>query len=321
MPANLTPQYHEAEEQFKKATSDAEKISALEEMLRTLPKHKGTEKMQADLKKRLSRLRKEGRQKSTPGASHRPFYSIDREGIGRVVLCGPPNSGKSKIVDQLTSARPEVADFPFTTRMPQPGMMPFEDVQIQLIDMPPLAPETVEAWQLAMIEQADVAVVVFDVLDPHILEQTDFLKTQFQARGIPLEPTGKPNTVVLANKMDLAGAAENRRVWQELFVDSFSALPFSALSSENLESLRTLLFKRLDVVRVYTKAPGKKPEKNPTPYVLKRGSTVLQAAALIHRDLVERFKFARVWGNSRFDGAMVERDYLLEDGDLLEIHT
>ena len=319
MPANLTPEYLESEERFKKASSHSEKIEALEAMLRTIPKHKGTEKMQADIKRRLSRLRKESQRKGPVRAS-KPFYHVDREGVGQVVLCGPPNGGKSQLLKNLTQAEPKVAEYPFTTRAPQPGMMPFEDIQIQLVDTPALAPETLEPWQLPMIQQADAVLLVFDVNALDLLDQTEFVLRVFQERGISLQSGQKPPVIVLGNKAELSEGKQNFSAWQELYRAQFQAHAFSALSEENLNQIRHLLFASLKIVRVYTHAPGKKSEKSPTPFVLKRGSTILDAARVIHKDLARSFKFARVWGQARFDGQMVERGYLLEDGDRLEIH-
>jgi len=142
MPANLTPDYLAAERDYKQAATPAERIAALERMLATVPKHKGTEKIQADLKRRLSQARKESTKK---GAAHSvPFYLVEKEGAGQVVLLGPPNAGKSQLVAALTHAHPEVADYPFTTRLPTPGMMSYQNVQIQLIDLPPLSEEFME---------------------------------------------------------------------------------------------------------------------------------------------------------------------------------
>ncbi len=320
MPANLTPQYHEAEERYKKATEPAEKVSALEEMLRVIPKHKGTEKMQADLKRRLSRLRKDAARKPA-AASQRPFYQIPREGAGRVLLAGPANSGKSQLLDSLTAASPEVADYPFTTRVPQAGMMAYEDIQIQLIDMPPLAPETLEAWQLAMLEQADVVLLMLDVNDPQLLDQTEFVLEKLGQRGIELSPEAAPRVVVLGNKVDQPSGEENFAAWQELYADRFRALPFSARRQLDREQLRSRLFELLEIVRVYTKRPGHGPEKDGAPYVLGKGSTILDAAAAVHKDMAENFKYARVWGTTLFDGQMVERTHVMEDGDVVEIHT
>ena len=318
MPANLTPAYFEAEERFKKASTSPEKITALQDMLRAIPKHKGTEKMQADLKRRLSRLRKESKRKKST-ASQKPFYHVEREGAGQVVLCGPPNGGKSQFLDLLTHAAPEVADYPYTTRRPLPGMMSYQDIMIQLVDTPPLAPDLIESWQLAMIEQTDAALLVFDVNDANLLEQTEFVLKIFEERGISFSGP-HPTLIVLGNKMDAPKGESNFAAWHDLYQPRFRAEPISALSDDCLAQLRQRLFDVLEIVRVYTKAPGKKPEENPTPYVLKRGSTIVDVATTVHKDVALSFKFARVWGKTKFEGQMVERSYIIEDGDLVELH-
>ena len=318
MPANLTPQYKEAEERFRRARTPQEKLAALEEMLRVIPKHKGTEKLQADLRKRLSKLKKSAAAKPSKSL-HRPFHQIDREGAGRVVVCGPPNSGKSALVDCLTGARPEVADYPFTTRKPLPGMMDFEDIQIQLIDTPPLAPATLEGWLLEMMAQGDVVLLVFDVNDPDLLEQTDFLLGLLSDRGIPKEEG--PKLVVLASKMDHPGADQNRQIWGELFSERLHAHPFSVRDPGMVEELRERLFRLLDVVRVYTKRPGHPVEADTAPYLLKRGATVIDAAGSVHKDFANSFRFARIWRSPDRNGQMIDRHETIQDRDLLEIHV
>src|SRR5437016_1612597 len=138
MPANLTPQYMEAEKRFKQALSTEEKVAALEEMMSTIPKHKGTEKLQAELKKKMSALRKESEQQKKSGG-RRETFNIEREGARRLALVGAPNSGKSQLLRSLTNAIPEVADYPFTTRIPIPGMLVFENVHMQVVDLPPIS--------------------------------------------------------------------------------------------------------------------------------------------------------------------------------------
>jgi len=321
VPANLTPIYYDAEDRFKQAETTDEKLAAFEEMLRVIPKHKGTEKMQADLKRRLARLRKDSQKQKSSGSQRRPFHFIEREGAGRVILCGPPNGGKSTMLGSLTRAEPEIADYPFTTRMPQPGMMSYEDIQIQLVDTPPIAPERLEAWQLAMVEQADLVALVFGLEDPGLLDQTEYVLSVFQQRGIKLQPASESKVLVFGNKMDLPGCQENFSAWKELFEDAFEPLPFSAISAHDLGNFRQLVFDALDIVRVYTRSPGSNKKKDETPYVLRRGTTVFEAAKSVHKDLAKEFKFARIWAEGKYDGQMVERDYVLQDGDLLEIHA
>ncbi len=334
MPANLTPEYLEAERKFRAATTREEKLAALEEMLATIPKHKGTEKMQADIRRRIAKLRQEaGRRPST--ARHKPFYHVEKEGAGQVVLVGPPNAGKSSLLARLTHATPEIAEYPFTTRLPMPGMMEFENVQIQLVDMPPLAPSYTEPWMLALVRQADAALLVFDLADDDVLTKIEETLLLLEQANIPLRspaPADSPlaregrrasaskNALVLGTKLDLPGARENLGLVREWLGERFRVLPVSAQTGENLEALRREVYDLLGIIRVYTKEPGKKPDLT-APFVLKRGSTVADIARAIHRDFVERLKYARIWGTGKFDGQLVHRDHVLEDGDIIELHV
>jgi hypothetical protein len=312
MPANLTADYLEAERDYKSAATQSEKIAALERMMATLPKHKGTEKMQADIRRRLSQTRKEAQKK---GAHHAaPFYQIEKEGAGQVALVGPPNSGKSQLVCALTHAVPEVADYPFTTRMPTPGMMLFEDVQIQLIDLPPLSDEFMEQWLPQAIRAAHMNVLVLDVNDAAVLDEIDFILGVIENRRLA------PPKLVVGTKLDLAGAADNFSALEDLYRGRFPMVAVSAATGEGLDRFRRAVFDALDIVRVYTKAPGKKFEFG-TPYILKRGKTVGEAAAHVHKDFADKLKFARLFKLSGDrDGLMVERSHVVEDRDILEFH-
>ncbi|RPI29292.1 MAG: TGS domain-containing protein [Acidobacteria bacterium] len=289
-------------------------------MMRTIPKHKGTEKMQADLKRRMSQLKKEAlKKKSTP--AQRPSWYVEREGAGQVIVCGPPNSGKSQLLTNLTEVPALVADYPFTTRSPQPAMMRFEDIQIQMVDTPPLAREILEPWQLAQIKQADAALLVFDVNDPQLLEQTEYVLQLFSEKKIPLDTQSRPKVIVLGNKTDTPSGRDNFQVWAELYQERFRPLPFSAVNPSDIARLRADVFGLLEIVRVYTKAPGKKVQDNPTPFVLKKGATVMDAAQAVHKDLAANLRFARLWREGSYDGLMVERTHQLQDRDLIEIHA
>jgi len=325
MPANLTPEYLEAERRFKAANTTEEKLASLEEMLATIPRHKGTEKMQAELKRRLSKLRTEQARKpvSRAGIMHR----VEKEGAGQVAMVGPPNSGKSMLVRQLTRAAPEVADYPFTTRVPLPGMMRFEDIQIQLVDLPPVHPDFPESWLYQIIRNADAAMLVVDLSDPDLLEDFETTLNQLAKAKVQLgegELPGTPgwlakNALLAANKLDAGGALENLAILKELYGARFRILPISAGTGQGLEELRRGAFDLLEVIRVYTKAPGKKLEMT-APYILRRGSRLLDLAAHVHHDFLSQLKYARVWGHGRFEGQMVNRDYLLEDKDVVELH-
>ncbi len=332
MPANLTPEYLNAEQRYRQAASPQERLEALEEMLRTVPKHKGTEKLQADIKRKIARLRQEI-QTRRGGARAQPFFHVPKEGAGQVVLVGPPNAGKSSLLRALTNAAPEVAPYPMTTRVPQPGMMQFENVQVQLVDTPPVCPEFDEGWLYSLIRAADAAVLVLDCSDDGILYLEDTLRLlpenrvflvgeDAPAREDPGLPRGAhKRTVVVANKWDLPNAPDNLSVLLELVGARLPARPLtvSALRGDGLETLRGRVFRALHRIRVYSKPPGRKPDLA-SPFVLPRGATVRDAAEVIHKELAENLKYARLWGRG-YTGQMVGREHVLEDGDVLELHA
>lgn len=325
MPANLTPDFMAADKKFKAATSPQDKLAALEEMLATIPKHKGTEKMQADIKKRIAKLRNETQQRRKGGASRgKPFYLIDKEGAGQLVLVGAPNVGKSALLAALTNAEPEVADYPFTTRVPLPGMMAFENVQIQLVDLPPITAEFAEGWLYGIIRNAGGVLLVADLADDDVLEQTEgvldlLAQANIQLAAEPREQTQK-RSIAVANKLDAHGAGDRLVLFREFVGGRFPVIAVSAGSGTGLDTLREAGFRMLRVIRVYSKPPGKKADMS-APFVLPKDSTVLDAAEAIHKEFVEKLRFARLWREPGYNGQMVGRDHVLEDGDVLEIHA
>ncbi|BAF58650.1 MAG: TGS domain-containing protein [Pelotomaculum sp.] len=326
MPANLTPQYYEAEEAYKKAVTIEEKIAALEEMLAVIPKHKGTEKMQADIKRRLSRLREEGQKKARTGRTD-PFF-VEKQGAGQVVLLGFPNTGKSSLLAAMTRARPKVADYPFTTTLPQAGMMPYQDILIQLVDTPPVAEGMIPAGLSGVLRNADALLLLVDAASDGCLEQVQFCLDFLKEKKILREELSAGRGVtpdrllVLAARADLPGSQDNIQFIRDFLGESgwgqIEVMPVSAVTGLGLEALREKVFEMLKVIRIYTKVPGKEPDMN-TPFILKQGSTVVELAEAIHRDLPRLMKAARVWGSARFEGQSVTRDYVLHDRDIVEI--
>jgi ribosome-interacting GTPase 1 len=327
MPANLPPVYHEIEARYRAAGRTEDKLAALEEMLRVIPKHKGTDKLQADLKARISKLRRQPRKKG-PGRSF--TRHVPKEGAGQVALAGPPNSGKSALVARLTRAAPEVADYPFTTREPLPGMMTFEDIAFQLVDLPPLSEQYVEHWVFDLIRGAELLWIVIDGANPlYGLELTERIlhgknigvrpAGRTATAGLPAGRTEKPGLLVVTGS-DRAESAENLAILRELLDRPWPLRPVSAVDGSGLEALRRDTFTAMEVTRVYTKQPGKPPDLD-QPFTLPRGSTVGQLARLIHKDLVQGLKFARIWGKGVFDGQTVQQAHVLADGDVVEIHA
>jgi len=326
MPANLSPEYYRAEEEFKGARSAQERLRALKGMLAAIPKHKGTEKMQADLKKRIAVTKEE-----IQSSGRKKGYSItvDHEGAGQVCMVGPPNSGKSSLVASLTETELEVADYPFTTRVPHPAMMAYEDIQIQLVDLPPVCSQHMEFWVPNIIRTCDLVVLVIDLSDENSLDALEDTLQVIEKAKIKLV-AHKPKTEYWASvaekqswlvgtKIDRPDAKSNSVVIKELYSDRFGFSAVSAETGEEIDRLRNELHDILQIVRVYTKKPGEPPEYD-QPYVVYKGDTVLDFAKIVHKDFAENLKFARVWGHSKYDGMKVNREYVLKDKDVVELH-
>lgn len=325
MPANLPPKYFEVEKKYRAARSVSEKLSHLEEMLAIMPKHKGTDKLRADLRRRMAQLRDMGTARKGPGR-RAPVYLIDTEGVGQVALIGPPNAGKSSLLAALTKAKPQIADYPYTTRLPLAGMMFYENVQVQLVDTPPLG-DYLEPWFPDLLRRADAwALVLAPPEDPldQLTSVTGILASYHLAPVSPEKPLPDGNvtpfrTLLVLNKADLLPDSEELALYLELLQEQFPTLAVSVEQRTGLTELKAALFDLLGMVRVYTRAPGKAANFK-SPFVIPQDTTVAELADRIHHDLGRTFKFARVWGKDTFDGQRVQRDYMLQEGDVVEIH-
>lgn len=329
MPANLTPQYNMAEEEYKKAKTSDEKLVLLKKMFQLLPKHKGTEKIQKDLKTKMSVLREEiEKKKATPAKTH-TIAKIPCQGAGQIVILGAPNVGKSSIITKVTKAASPVAPYPFTTREPYPGMMETEEVRIQLIDLPPITKDHLESWQANMIRNADAAILVIDLGDDDGLTATQEVLDRLADAHIKLafsdEVDADPEfdwtrCMVVGNKMDLPDADFRRELYADLVGGSTQWTCISCTTGAGLEDFKKAVFQRLQLLRVYSKQPGK-PLVKKDPFTVPDGSTIIDLAESIHQDLAKTFKHARIWGTGVIDGQTVSRDHELHDLDVVEIHA
>jgi uncharacterized protein len=326
MPANLTPQFYEAEKNFKAAKGPLEKIAALEEMLAVMPKHKGTDHLRADLRTRIAKLT-QSLDKGT--ATRRASMMIEKVGAGQVAVIGLPNTGKSQLVASLTKAAPAVAAYPFTTHNATPGMMPWENVQIQLIDTPPLTEQPPEWWLLNIVRRADALLVLVDLADDPAF-QMEVIEATLAERKVALgmapdaEPEAEESPVlykkalVLGNKRDLNRGGQGLRALHKYCGDRLPLMAVAA-TGEGLEELKAGIFRLLDIIRVYTKMPGGKPDLG-DPIILNRGDNLGDAAVSVHKDFGANLKYARIWGSGKHDGIMAKRDHVLQDGDVVELH-
>jgi ribosome-interacting GTPase 1 len=352
MPANLSPEYKRAEQAFRMAREPRERLDCLKEMLRTIPRHKGTEHLQADIKSRIRKLTEEigG---THAGLAHRhSSHAVRQEGAAQICLTGPPNSGKSTLHAILTGSKAAVGGFPGTTREPLPGMLHFEDIAFQIVDLPPISRGRMEPWMPGLLETADAVWLVVDLADPECAEQVLAVCGELAQRRITLTDrwpgysgehraeaslgtpahsgrrtedssdalTAELPTLLVANKSDLDPGADEVSVLEELAGVRFPAFAVSAKSGHGLERLAPFVFSALGIVRVYTKPPGQPPDRA-RPFIVRRGNTVSDVARLVHQDVARSLKFARLWGSGAFDGQQVGPDHAVADGDVVELHV
>jgi len=327
MPANLPPQYHEAEKIYRSAKTPEEKMEALEAMLAIMPKHKGTDHLRAELRRRIAKHQEEA-QRRPSGGKKGSSYSIRREGAGQIALVGLPNAGKSQLASTLTEAAIDVADYPFTTKVPTPGMMEFENIKMQLVDMPPLTDREAKPWLSHLLRNADVLLVMVDLgEDPlmqmdAILAELEGMKVKLvgtEAKGEFLIGVALKKALIAGNKNDMSNAVENYNRLRSSYGDKLPVVSVSALRKSGLEEMKRTIYGLLDIIRVYTKSPGAKADLN-EPVILKTGSTVEDVAGSVHKDFLRKLKYAQVWGSGKFDGQRVSRGHILEDGDIIEFH-
>jgi len=332
MPANLPPQYYELEREFKDERDPREKLRLGQELLAMMPKHKGTDKLQADLKAKISKLKKQV-EGSAPQKKHGARQidtrdHIDREGAAQIILIGPPNSGKSTIVDAVTGARPLIGDYPYTTREPLSGMMMFGFIQLQLIDTPPIAADYMESFVPPLIRQADLVVLVVDIATPGFEARVDALFKRLEEKRIMLTPQppeksddpkfSYKKTVIAAHKSLEEVAETGRKVLAELY-SQFKVIPTSILDDDLMNNFKQSLFEALGVIRVYTKKVGHEPDYD-DPIILSIGGTVEEAALALHKDFLNKLQYAKIWGKGKHEGQRVMNNFVLTDGDIIEFH-
>ena len=325
MPTNLPPEYFAIDKRYRAAETNEERIALLEELISTIPKHKGTEKLRGDYKARLAKLRANAQAAKGKGRQASAFH-VEREGAGQVVVIGCANTGKSTLVGALTNAEPVISDAPFTTWEPLPGMLRVGGVPVQLIDTPPLDAPFVEPELFQLIRRADLALLVVDLQADPFQQVEDVLASLAEHRIVPWTPDGVAGerqslvpVLLLANKCDQARAERDCQVFAELLEIDLPVLPISATGKRNLDRLQDEIVARLNVIRVYAKPPGREPDLE-APFVIKAGSLLSDLGAMIHKDFL-KIKFARVWGNTVHPGQMIGHDYVLQDGDIVELHV
>jgi ribosome-interacting GTPase 1 len=290
MPANLTAQYLKAEDEYRRATTVDEELACLQVMLQEIPKHKGTDHLQAQLKAKIAKAKQELTAEKKTGKGARGLR-IPRQGAGTAIILGGPNAGKSQVVAALTSAKPAVAEYPFTTTTPAPAMMPWEDVTVQLIDTPPITADYIETHLHGLVRAADLALLMVDLGSDDgieqcqdVLDRLSTTKTRLAARSYLDENDvglSYTQTFLVPNKIDLPAAADRLELLHELCPVDFREFVISAEEGTNLETLRNEIYRVMDVVRVYTKLPSAKESDMNRPFTIRRGRTILDLAGQV----------------------------------------
>ncbi|NLF32116.1 MAG: TGS domain-containing protein [Planctomycetes bacterium] len=328
MAVNATPEYEKAEARYRQAVTDAEKLDALEEMLRLVPKHKASEKVQSDLKRKISALKKEQASGKGAAATVVDPYTIVRSGAAQVAVVGLPNTGKSSILAAVTEAKVKVESYPYSTTLPVPGMWEWQDVRFQLVDTPPLSGEHVEAGLVNLLRRAGAILVAVDASSPESLDQIDRTLAILAGKRadlfncpavqIPADaPLGRPGLIAVTHA-DAVGDGEIATLG-ELAGTDLALCGVDCTTGAGFDRLAETLWRLLHLIRVYTRIPGHKGELT-DPFTLPVGSTVDDLARAIHRDLPDKIKFARIWGTGRHDGQQVHRTEVLADRDIVELH-
>lgn len=332
MPANLSPDYMNAEKRYKEAKEPSEKLLCLEEMYATIPKHKGTEKMQADIKRRIASLKDDielHRRQGKKGFS----YRIPKEGCGQIVLVGAPNSGKSSLLKAVSNAEPLIAQYPFTTHAPLPGMAHYLDVKMQIIDLPPISEEHTEHWLSDIVKAADVVLAVVDIQsdDPlqefyevrRVLEKFKVALSSHKDSGASIKEIDfrwtLKKTIIAFNKCDSTEQDEIAELFTEMIDIRYEMIKISTLNNIGIDNLLRGVYRSLDVIRVYSKMPGKPPDMK-APFTIPVGGTLLDFAKTVHEDFARDLKYGRIWGSGKFEGQQAPHDFVLSDGDIVELH-
>lgn len=328
MPTNLPPEFFRAEQKFKEARTDKEKIELLEELIGTIPKHKGTDKLRAEYRRKLSQLRVAA-QKSKKGTKQISEFHIEKEGACRIVVIGTTNVGKSSLIAKLTHAQPEVSENPYTTWHPTPGMVDFENIQLQFIDTPPIDKDFFEPDFIELIKSSDLILILFDI-QGYPLQQLDKVINLLLVSKITPSNNKKANpsnqhfleipALIAVNKVENEKYIEEYQIFEELLKDEgWNLVPISIEQGINLMFLLQVIIKETKLIRVYSKPPGKEVDYT-KPFILKEGSTIGEFAIKVHHDFYEKLKMAKVWGKGVFDGQSVGKEHILFDGDIVELH-
>ncbi len=304
MPTNVHPEYVYAEKEFLLAESDEEKLKALEKMISFAPKHKGGENLRAQLKARLKKLKEKITTEKRTRKSARQGTGIKKEEMQAAII-GKTTTGKSSLLSLLTNARPEIADYSFTTKAPVVGMMDYNGVSIQLIEIPAVESEY---YDRGVANSADSILILITNLNQ--IQEIEKELNKFRGKKI-----------IVFNKEDLLSENERRKISATLQSKKYNFVLISVKNKEGIEELKEKIFQSFGKIRVYTKQPNEK-QKAKKPIILLPESTVRNVAEKILKGFSSKIKEARIWGpSSKYPGQVVGLVHKVKDLDVVEFKT
>lgn len=301
VPANASPEFGHAEKKFYASKTDEEKLAALEEMIRTMPQHKSAEAMRANLRTRYKKLQEklDSKKKNKGGGK-----AGIKKGDLQVVLIGLTNSGKSSILSALTNAKPQISPIQYSTKSPFLGTLDYSGVKIQIVDMPACESEYFDS---GISNTADTLLIIIE-------------KIQDLKLILPFIEKAIGEKIIILNKIDLLSEDEKRKLEATLRSKKLNYVLFSSKTCENIEELKEKIWESFHKIRIYTKQPGKSPDKDPV--IMAPNSTLKEVAEKVFHGLSSKVKEARVTGPSgKFPNQKVGLDHILKDKDIVEFRT
>ncbi len=298
MPINAHPEFLAAEKEYNLAQTLEEKIEKLKKMISHAPAHKGAENLRAQLKLRLKKLQQQlDKSKKSKKSSKTGIKKADMQ----AVIIGLTNTGKSSLLSLLTNTKPEIADYNFTTKYPQQGIMNYASTQIQLIEIPAIESEY---YNRSIPHTADTLLIIITALNQ--IEKINNLLGKNPGKKIII--------------FNIKNPLDKRKLEATLKSKKYNYTIINLHSQKNLEELKEKIFKSFDKIRVYTKEPGK--EKSPKPIILKPDSTVKDVAEKILHGFSKSVSETKIWGpSSKFAGQKIGLKHKLKDLDVIEFKT
>jgi small GTP-binding protein len=284
----------------------SERVRELRKILDELPGYRSGP--YADIRKWVNAQLEETRTRAK--VVHRDSIAVRREGAAQIASVGPPNAGKSSLLQALSNIQIKTGDYAFTTTRPVPALTRIRGVLVQLVEIPGLLAGAGEdrgggRALLGVLRGADAIVFCQDASAP----VEDLRTVMAEVRAASIE---RPS-ILAAMKMDEASEQELER----LRALKLEVVPVSVLDDESLESFREAVWRLTGLIRVFLRKHG---EDVSEAVALRPPATVADAARSIHHQLEERCLGAHLWGPSgRFDGQRVGREHVLADDDVVEI--